>query len=822
MTAQPSDKINVPIYADIAFPTAVRQVFTYEIPDDLIEKVQPGVRVWVPLRKQFSIGMVVRISDDKPSFKTRPVRKVLDRQPILSEEQLRLTEWVHQFYYCSWGEVIQAALPSGLNYVSKSKLKAHVGQDPAGFSSKEKEVLGAIKEDPDLTLDEARKRWKGTGLRKSLEALLKNGRVEVWEEPNIKVTVKTESLWDWASGKSREEAIEFLEKTGSDLNKWQSALGELSKTDLPKRQSQLDHLSEFTSYTRRQLQDKGWITSKEVEVQTMPMDLDHDPDSIKKLNHDQYRAFKQISNSLETGDFANYLLYGITGSGKTEVYIHALKQVRENGKGGIVLVPEIALTPQTVSRFYKIFGEDIAVLHSRMTSRERLQAWIDLKEGKKNIAIGPRSAVFAPVQDLGLIVLDEEHDASYKQMDPAPRYHARETAVMRCNLNNAVMIMGSATPSMQALNMAAKGKCELLELKERHAEAVLPVVKILDLKQYSGAMRGELAVPLFNAINEALAQNEQVILLYNRRGFASYLQCESCGHIPQSPECSVSLTYHKRKNMLMCHYSGYSRRADTYCEVCGSTQLFEKGSGTQKVEESIEGLFPDARIIRFDKDSTSGKGSHEKILNTFGAHEADIMVGTQLVAKGLDFPNVTVVGVVDADTEQAYPSFQSGERTYQLLSQVSGRSGRGKKPGKVFIQTRQPENSAIQFAERHDHEGFSKEEMGFRKPLNYPPYSRLIKFTLKGREEQLVSQSAHTLRDVISKVVPDLDLLGPSSAAIGWMYQNYFWEVTLKIEPEKGSNYIEAVLNKIMEVYESQSGISTSKVRVNINVDAIR
>lgn len=811
----------MPKYADIAFPTAVRRVFTYEIPENIAGEVTPGVRIWVPLRKQFSIGVVIRTFDQKPDFKTRPIREVLDKKPILSKELLSLTEWVHQFYYCSWGEVIQAALPAGLNYVSKTRLRISEEGDFQNLSPDEQEILSEVDNENELSLEEARKRWKGTGLKKSFEGLLKKNVIEIWEEPDIKVTTKTERLWDWAGNKS-EEAKELVKEKDAELNKWQTALEELVDVELPKRQSQLNRLQNFDSYTRRKLESDGWITFTEVEVQTMPMDLDYDPASIKILNEDQEKAFQEISESLGKQEFANYLLYGITGSGKTEVYIHALKQVRESGRGGIVLVPEIALTPQTVSRFYKVFGEDVAVLHSRMTNRERLRAWRDLKEGKKNIAIGPRSAVFAPVQNLGLVVLDEEHDASYKQIDPAPRYHARETAIMRCNLNQAVMIMGSATPSVQALNMSAKKKCRLLELKKRHAEAVLPEVKILDLKQYTGAMRGELAVPLFKAIETALEQKEQVILLFNRRGFANYLQCESCGHIPQSPECSVSLTYHKRKNILICHYSGYSRRADTNCEICGSDRLIVKGSGTQKIEESLEELFPKARVLRFDKDSTSRKGAHEKILNAFGEHEADIMIGTQLVAKGLDFPNVTVVGVVDADTEQAYPSFQSNERMYQLLSQVSGRSGRGEKPGKVFIQTRQPENSAIQFAKDHNHEGFAREEMGFRKPLNYPPYSRLINFVLKGKDEQKVTQAAHKLRDVVSRVVPGLDILGPSSSAIGWMYQNYFWELSLKIDPEKGANYIQGVLDKIMEVYENESRISTSVVRININVDAIR
>lgn len=812
----------LPKYADIVFPTAVRQSFTYQISEGIEPDIKIGQRVWVPLRNYFAIGVVVQLHDRTPDFNTRPIKKVLDEHPVIDGELLELTKWVHRFYYSSWGEVIQAALPAGLNFISKKYIRVNENVSDSGLSKKEKEVVAEIKTADEISLDDAKKRWKGTELNKTLNQLIKKEYLEIWEESDLKVSIKTEREWYWAEGKSENEAELFLSGIEGELNKWQKALKEILEVSLPKRQSALNSLNYFNGYAKRKLQDAGWLTFREVEAGSIEPDLNFDPASIKSLNLSQEKVFKPISGSLDKNEFANFLLYGITGSGKTEVYIHALKQVRSQDKGGIVLVPEIALTPQTVARFYQVFGDDIAVLHSRMTNRERLQAWKELKEGTKSIAIGPRSAVFAPVANLGLIILDEEHDASYKQVDPSPRYHARETAIMRANLNNAVVIMGSATPSMQALHMAAKGKAKLLELKERHAEAVLPEVKIIDLKQYTGAMKAELAVPLFNAIQGELAQQNQAILLYNRRGFASYMQCETCGHIPQSPECSVSLTYHKHKNMLMCHYSGYSRRADTVCEVCGSDKLIIQGSGTQKVEESLEELFPSARILRFDKDSTSKKGAHERILTSFGKGEADILVGTQLVAKGLDFPNVTVVGVIDADTEQAFPSFQSNERTYQLLSQVSGRSGRGTKPGKVFIQTRQPENAAIQFAKEHDHEGFAKEEMGFRKPLNYPPYSRLIKFVLKGKEEHKVRKASITLRKVIELVVPEIEVLGPSAAAIGWMNRNFYWELIIKIDPEKGANYIEALLNKVMEVFEQQSEISSSVVRVNINVDAIR
>ena len=808
------------IFAEIAFPTAVRKTFTYEVPIAIQNTLETGMRVWVPFRSHFAIGVVVVIHNEKPTFKTKKVRKVLDTEPILSEELLKLTEWIHRFYFCSWGEVIQAALPAGLNFVSRKRLKIGDSKGLGIRTDDEQEIFDDIKSDDSLTLDSAKKRYNGTSLNKVFKKLLKAGLIEVWEEPNIKVTVKTERAWDWAHGKSSLSAIEFLE-TQDKSYKWTEALEIFASKEVPIRNSDTDKLG-ITSYSINKLKEENWIQPIEVEAKPETLNLPFDPVSIKELNEEQKSVFDTIEKSITKKEFANFLLKGITGSGKTEVYIHALQKVLESGRGGIVLVPEIALTPQTVSRFYRIFGEQVAVLHSRMNERERLDSWKKLQSGEKKIAIGPRSAIFSPVQDLGIIILDEEHDNSYKQIDPAPRYHAREVAIVRATMANSVVIMGSATPSMQALEMTSKGKAILLELKKRHETAKLPDVEIIDLKQYTGAMKGDLAVPLFMAMEKALEKKEQIILLYNRRGFANYLQCETCGHIPQSPECSVSLTYHKRKNQLICHYSGYSRKADKNCEKCGSDHISEQGSGTQKIEEQLEGLFPDAKVLRFDRDSTSRKGAHEKILDSFGAGEADILVGTQLVAKGLDFPNVTVVGVTDADTELAFPSFQSSERMFQLLSQVAGRSGRGSKLGKVFIQTRQPDNEALKFAQKHDYDGFAKSELNYREPLYYPPYSRLIKFVLKGKREAQVENASYKLKQVIRKLVPDIPVLGPSPAAILWMNKYFHWEVLLKLPVNRGGKFNEKLLEKIMEVYEYESQISNAVVRININVGAIR
>lgn len=807
-------------FAEIAFPTAVRQTFTYQVPLNIQKDIECGMRVWVPFRSHFAIGVIVELHNEKPSFKTKEIRKVLDESPVLGTELLSLTRWVHQFYYCSWGEAIQAALPAGLNFVSRKKVKVAEDVGSVSYTKEEQSVLKDILSEESHTLKYFEKRYRGTSRNNVFKKLLRTGSLEVWEEPNLKVTTKTERAWELAEGRGKKKAEEFLKS--QDVNyKWLDALDVFIKQEKPIRNSETEQL-DISNYSIKKLKDEGWIQPTELEVKPDTLSLEFDPTSIKELNIEQKKAFHQIQSSIEDERFSNFLLKGITGSGKTEVYIHALKKVLERGKGGIVLVPEIALTPQTVSRFYRIFGEKIAVLHSRMNERERLESWQQLESGEKKIAIGPRSAIFSPIHNLGLIILDEEHDNSYKQIDPAPRYHAREVAIMRANKAKAVIVMGSATPSMQALEMVNKEKAMLLELTKRHENAKLPEVEVLDLKQYTGAMRGELSIPLYMEMEKVLARNEQIILLYNRRGFANYLQCETCGHIPQSPECSVSLTYHKRKNQLICHYSGYSRKADTKCENCGSEYLSEKGSGTQKIEEQIEGLFPEAKVLRFDRDSTSKKGAHERILNEFAEGKADILVGTQLVAKGLDFPNVTLVGVTDADTELAFPSFQSSERMFQLLSQVAGRSGRGSKPGKVFIQTRQPDNEALKFAQRHDYNGFSNSELKFREALNYPPYSRLIKFILKGKNESQVRVSAFKLKSVLELVIPELDSLGPSPAAIAWMNKNYFWEVMLKIPVERGGMFIEKLLDRVMEVYESESSFSTNIVRVNINVESIR
>jgi primosomal protein N' (replication factor Y) len=810
-------------YADIVFPTAVRQAFTYAVPSALEANIKPGKRVWVPFQQRKTIGMVVHVHDKKPSFNTKGVKRLLDETPILSRQLLELTHWTHRFYYCGWGEVVQAALPAGLNFYADKYLYATSEADARNFEPKEKEIVEAAREADGYLYDEALKRWDNAPFKNTLQSLIENNMLEIREEPVQKMQPQTQKEWSWSPEWTDKEINNLLDEYESEgkTYKWLQALALLLDLGLPQTQKTLKEYDLLSYYSLNRIAEEGIIEAEDVEVTGFDLDLNHEPEQIKKLNDEQEQAFQRIAEPMDAGRYESFLLYGITGSGKTEVYIHALKKALDAGKGGLILVPEISLTPQTVERFYQIFGDDIAVLHSGLSKQERYRAWNALRSGDKRIAIGARSAVFAPVQNLGLLVVDEEHDSSYKQHNPAPRYHAREVAIMRGYKSDAVVIMGSATPSMQSLYASKKEKSTMLKLTKRHKNAALPEVEVIDLKQYRSAMRGPLAIPLHEAIGKALEAEEQIILLQNRRGFSSYLQCENCGHLPECPNCSVSLTYHKRNNHLRCHYCGYSAKVSSHCAECGSPEITKKGTGTQQVEEQIKDLFPEAAVCRMDRDTTTARDSHQKILGRFDRGQIDILLGTQLVAKGLDFPNVTVVGVINADTELAFPSFRAGERMYQLLSQVAGRSGRAEKAGRVYLQTWQPDHYAIGCAQQHDHRAFARHEMNERKLLDYPPYARLIKFQFKAKKAPRIEKVAHTFTQCLRELAEDRPVLGPSPSTITKMQGWIRWECLIKFETDTTAQKIDHFLSRVFTHYESKKPKGASSVRINVNVDAL-
>ncbi len=790
-----------------------------------MEILSVGMRVYIPFQSRMVIGMVVNIHQKKPPFKVKEIAQVLDEQPIMSLEMIKLTGWMSAYYFSSYGEAIQAALPAGLNFISETFVRADIPVIPPDMKPKETEILQALVEAPEMkiSMDEMLRRW-GNGVKRQISWLQKKDFVSVWEEPKVKVTVRTHTVWYWSEGglEKSQELITKEEKKNKKQPKWLMALEKLLEMGLPKPKTDLRQDELFSDYVLKRIKDEHVISEVGEEAPDEISSLLHEPHLLKTLNEEQESAYEQILEPLRKEEFKSFLLFGVTGSGKTEVYIHALKSALEMGKGGLVLVPEIALTPQTMRRFYQIFGNQIAILHSRQNERQRYEAWLALHRGEKKIAIGPRSAVFAPVQNLGIILVDEEHDQSYKQEDPAPRYHGRDVALMRGYFENAVVVCGSATPSMNMLHNCTRGKSKLLELSARHAGATMPTVKVIDLKQYKGkAMKGPLAIPVYLAIKERLEKKEQVIILYNRRGFASFLICHSCGEIPQCPNCSVSLTYHKKTRQLRCHYCGHSTREPQHCPACREKDLQEMGSGTQKIEEEIQDLFPEGSVLRMDQDTTSGKDGHSNILGAFGRGEADILLGTQLVSKGLDFPNVTLVVVVNSDTELAYPSYRSSERMYQMLSQVSGRSGRADKPGEVFLQTWKPEQQTFQFVRHHDFKGFARQELQFRKTLLYPPFMKLIKFVFRSGNEQLVGRVAGQMKHSIYKTYSKAIILGPSPAALYRVNRKFVWEMFVKLPQTFGTQNTANFLEAVHTHYENNKPEGASSVRINIHVDSL-
>ena len=747
-------------FADIILPLAVRGRFTYRIPDDFLEKIKPGVRVTVQFGgKNFYSGIVCKIHDKTPAIKNlKTIIAVLDAIPVINEYQLKLWHWISEYYLCSEGEVMKAALPS------ETSLNSFKPRTETFIRLSEK--------------------YNDSVLNSILDSLVR-------------------------APKQQEVLLAYIRLSGYSEG---AEIKPVRKSLLLKEACSLQNIIEALSR-------KGILSSASLEV-TRLTDSDSYNEPVKKLSEAQSLAYESVTNQFKEKDIL--LLHGVTSSGKTEIYIHLIEEQLKMGKQVLYMLPEIALTTQIILRLKKHFGGVTGVYHSRISDPEKVEIWKKVSDDDPlngyRLILGVRSSLFLPFSNLGLIIVDEEHDGSYKQHDPAPRYHARDSAIMLAALHKAKTILGSASPSVESYNNAVIGKYGFTVLKERYGFIKLPAIVIANTRE---AFRKKLMVShftpeLLQAMDEALGKEEQIILFQNRRGFSPYIECSECGWIPGCFQCAVNLTYHKGINKLVCHYCGYTTSIPSKCGNCNSTGMVTRGFGTEKIEDEIKIVFPATRVARMDQDTTRNKNSFNKIIRTFEERRIDILIGTQMISKGLDFENLTVVGVLNADNLLNYPDFRAHERSFQLMEQVSGRAGRRQKQGKVVIQTSDPSNRIIRQVLQHDYESMFRIEVEERMTFNYPPFCRMVIISIKHKDRgQLGFYSDILGRDL--KEIFGKRVLGPQSPVISQVQLWYIKTILIKIEKEKPPAKAKQLIIEAIERLEKMKGASSLKISVDVD-----
>jgi primosomal protein N' (replication factor Y) (superfamily II helicase) len=787
------------VRAEVALPLPLRQTFTYLVPEEMRAAALPGARVLVPFGRRDHIGWIASVAaaeveaEQGDAGSLRALHAVLDAEPTAPAELLSLSRWVADYYLASLGQVLRTALPSVLHDTTSDRLRPVPGAEPPpNLSEVEAEILRwlgdaeAGRSVTQLRRTRGQRSWWPAIRRLEERGLL---RVET-EPPRTAPSVRTERVLritrELPTLTSREEAFGRAKRQRELYETVEEAGGSLETSHIA---GQLG----FSYPVIKGLVDRGLASIDTVEVARDPYAAADAPEGSTPVpTPAQRQVIDRLVAAVRTPSPGTFLLRGITGSGKTLVYLEVLKEVVERqGRTAIVLVPEISLTPQTVGRFRAVFGDRIAVLHSALSPGERYDEWRALRAGRKRIVVGARSAIFAPLPDLGAVVVDEEHEGSYKQGE-TPRYHAREVAVVRAEEAGALCLLGSATPSLESWTNARSGKYALLELPDRVAGGRLPEVRVVDLRAERGAAGdrkappGLLSRPLREAIEARLERGEQSILLLNRRGYSTFIQCRDCGEVRQCPDCNVSLTFHRRRSRLLCHHCAHQEPAPDRCPGCGSADLGFRGRGTEQVERVVGETFPAARLARMDVDTTSGKWSHHRILDRVERREVDILLGTQMIAKGLDFPNVTLVGVIDADVGINLPDFRASERTFQLVTQVAGRAGRGPLGGEVLVQTSLPGNPAVRCATTHDFPGFAAEELEHRREMGYPPFGRMLNLVVSGTEERAVQEGADEAATWLAGLRTaaglgdELDIMGPAPCPIDRIRRRWRWHILLR------------------------------------------
>ncbi len=776
------------LYAEVIIPLALPKNYTWAIPEDFQTNIKPGSRVEVVLgkNKRYS-GIVKQIHNNKPeAFEPKDILNLLDEEPQVYVQQLQLWEWIADYYMCSEGEVMQAALPSHLKLSSETNLtyNEEYGEDFSDLDNEEYLVAEALLIKKELKLTEVQQILDASHVYPVIKRLLEKGVCMVWEALKEKYKERKETFVTLHPYYHNEENLSKL------LNEW-------SKNKAPKQLelllSYLHLMKTVGEVTQTELLKKANATPAQLKGladKNILLLEKRSTDRITGLPKDVKIDFQLSDAQLLAGDNvlqvfkekAVCLLQGVTASGKTQIYIKLIEQYIKSGKQVLYMLPEIALTAQIIRRLQKNFGGYITIYHSKFNPNERVEIWNKIKTGETKVVLGARSSLFLPFKDLGLLIVDEEHDPSYKQQDPAPRYHARDAAIYYASLFNAKVLLGSATPSIESYHNTQLRKYGLVKLTERYGNVKMPLIELVDVKTILTQNKGKviLSPQLTEAIQQTLEQKKQVILFQNRRGYSPYEICGTCGWIPQCENCDVTLTFHKAKNKLQCHYCGTSYPVVLTCAACGSHNFIKKNFGTEKIEEALIEAFPNARVARMDYDSIRGKHDHDALIKLFEQQKIDILAGTQMVVKGLDFEHVSLVGIVDADGILNFTDFRVNERAYQLMEQVSGRAGRREEQGKVIVQVTNTNHPVLQFVQQHNYEYLYTFEIENRKNFFYPPFSRIIQIICKHKEKHLAEEAANILGQFLSGQYASY-LSGPAEPIVNRVRNQYLIELLLKL-----------------------------------------
>lgn len=817
-------------FVEVLIPVRIPLTYTYRVPESLKGSIVRGSRVIVQFgRKRIITAVVVNVHHTPPKvYEAKPVLEVLDTEALINAYQFELIKFLANYYLCTEGEVLNAAMPAGFKLGSESKIQLNpeFELDASKLSDTELKVIQALESSSLLSYDGLAEIVSVKSTNLLVKSLLEKGAIllfeEVKERYTPKIIKKIRLLSHWLEDTALKELFGQLEKKSAQLEILQKYLHLTQVHQRPQaNQLGLDKakLMEGLSASPMNTLVKNTVF-EEFAVIVPRFELHEHIDYHQTLSPPQQAAITKIEDFFKEKDVV--LLHGVTGSGKTEIYIDLIQKALGGQSQVLFMVPEIALTTQLVMRLQKVFGKKLGVYHSKFSDNERVEVWTGLTSGRLSIVVGVRSSVFLPFDNLGLIIIDEEHDASYKQNEPAPRYHGRDAALVLARSHHAKVLLGSATPSVETYFKASQGQWGLVSMLERYGGAVMPQIETIDLKyaRKNKLMRNDFSLPLLTALEEGVKKHHQSIIFQNRRGYAPILICEECGYIPQCEHCAVSLTYHMYKNSLTCHYCGYKEEVIKTCPACGSTKIKTQGAGTEKLEDDLKLLVPEARIQRMDLETTRSKNSFQKIVEDVEKGEIDILVGTQMVTKGFDFGRVSLVGIVDFDRMLYFPDFRSAEKTFQVATQVAGRAGRREQQGLVMIQTSNPAHGLLGHIRAHDYLSFFNAELAERKKFNYPPFSRTIKVTIKNTQEFRAQKTAEYLQEILVGALGNSRILGPQAPVINRIRNYFLFDIFIKLERSgidlfKAKSFIQNTIQQTLVTKPYQSSI------VIIDVDPI-